>query len=127
VAAVSLKNGLGVIVFLLLGEFLVYRQALEPWLVQLHVAEGAGSDAWARAHDELEDMDLSKFVHLATSMSIFVALAAAFAGALWTTRAPPAVAAFEGPPPPAPPAPPDVPDEAAVAAGEPAPLEEQTP
>jgi hypothetical protein len=106
---VQIAAGAGVTVFFVLGSFLVYRQALEAWLIRLHEAEGA-QDAFIRAQEELADMDLSKFVHLVSTMPVFVGLAVAFALALLVTRAPRAVAAFATPAPSAAAEPPPEPE-----------------
>jgi len=96
VATVSL------VVFLALGEFLLYHHALGPRLEAMHAREGA-SDPRMLAEEELRRMDLEKYVfQIESSMPLFVCLAAAAGLVLWITRAPPAVAAFRAPAPPVP-------------------------
>ncbi len=89
---------LGFVAFLILGEFLIFKRALEPWLVALHEAEGA-TDAFARAQDELDEMKLGNYLHIATSLPTFLAVAGGIGAGLLLTRAPRAVTAFREPVP----------------------------
>ncbi len=93
----------GFLIFLALGEVLIYRSALLPRLVALHSAEGA-SDAEILARTELDRMDVAQFLHIELTVGLFVGLAIGLAVALLLNRAPPAVVAFHKrvPPPAAP-------------------------
>lgn len=90
---------LGLVVFLVLGEVLIYRQALLPRLTAMHQAEGAKFPE-ARAKRELDRMDLSKFLHIEASLSLFAAVGLGVASALLLTRAPQAVVAHSRAPEP---------------------------
>lgn len=84
---------LGFVVFLGLGEVLIYRQALEPRLIEMHRQEGAVYPE-NRAHRELQRMDVGRFLHIEASLSLFAAVAAGLGLSLLVTRAPQAVVAF---------------------------------
>ena len=101
---VQLAAGLALVVFFLLGEFLIYRHALLPRLVAMHTTEGS-PDAEILAQQELErihdDVDFyvwpERYASLEATRDLCLAMAAGIAAALWVTRARPAVAAFSPP------------------------------
>jgi hypothetical protein len=98
---VQAAAAIGLLVFLALGEYLVYRHALLPRLEAMHEAEGA-RDAAVRAQDELAQIqeDPERYAALEASCEMFLATALGIAAALWITRAPRAVVAFRAPVPP---------------------------
>jgi len=109
--AVQRAAALSFAAFVVFGEVLLYRGALLPRLVALHRAEGA-PDAEVLAHQELEGMELTQYLHVELTLTLFAGLAAGLVLALLLTRAPVAVAAFvRGPeasePPPVEPPPPE--------------------
>jgi hypothetical protein len=101
---VQVAAGLALLVFFGLGEFLIMRHALLPRLEAMHAAEGA-PDANIRAEQELVRIrrEPERYASIEATRDLFLAMAAGIAVALWITRAPRAVAAFDAPVPPAPP------------------------
>lgn len=111
------------VVFVLLGEVLLYRHALLPRLEAMHQREGAMDYEIRARHEEQRLRDLSfgeqleHYMHIEMTLALFVALAMGGGLAVLITRAPPAVAAFLAPradeqpePEPEPPPEPDGPD-----------------
>ena len=95
---VQLAAALALLVFFVLGEFLIYRHALLPRLQAMHAAEGA-ADSHMRAEEELERIreDPMRYASIEGTRDLFLAVAAGIAAAMWLTRARPAVAAFRPP------------------------------
>jgi len=110
------------LVFLVLGEGLLYRTALEPRLEAMHAAEGA-EDPAGLADRELDATDVLQYLQ---SIEIGIGWLVAVGAGIWLAaripRLPPAVAAFSPPAAAAPAAPPgidvDVPQEPAVASAD---------
>jgi hypothetical protein len=82
--------------FVAFGEVLLYRGALLPRLVALHRDEGA-SDAEVLAQQEFSGMEVSQYLHVELTLTLFLGVAAGLCLALWLTRSPVAVAAFRAP------------------------------
>ena len=88
------------VLFVMLGEVLLFQKALHPRLVAMHQLEGAAEPEIV-ATKELErlrrltlDKKVEHFLHIEATLGLFVALAVGSGLALLVTRASPGLAAF---------------------------------
>lgn len=91
------------LLFMCLGETLLFQRALHPRLVALHAGEGA-AEPELEARKEIErmlrmplDERVELFLHIESSLGLFLAFGAGAAGALLLTRAPAGLAALSAP------------------------------